>query len=390
MSNYKVFNKQTLTGKLNNPTTKTYPELENLTVTPGFTEQNFKSSKYGYNNVRVNAIEAKELNIDPTEDRQDFEGLYNKVVVNPITGSDLVVNPSTEVQTFQGLYSNVTVTEVEGETLSVNPTESEQHYEGLYGEVNVTAIDITTLEDYQNCLDITNDILGNYDYTRDGLRMYYDARQYQSGTTLKDLVNNNDASIIGTAYSKTDTGIALDGAFIKTGAFNEISGTWEIFCKVNSDFTPIQHNEVTHKRWYELSCIFGNVGDVVNHYAQAIGIVLFPNGNAAYGHDDGYGSSSGVGICDGQYHHIVVTHSVKEGWDVFNTYIDNVMVADYWSTLEGELPNPNFWIFGHSETRPETAVHGEFNCFRHYTKVLSEEEVKANYNHCLNAYAKGV
>jgi hypothetical protein len=377
MSNYKVFNKQTLTGKLNNPTTKTYPELENLTVTPSFTEQNFKSSKYGYNNVRVNAIEAKELNIDPTEDRQDFEGLYNKVVVNPITGSDLVVNPSTEVQTFQGLYSNVTVTEVEGETLSVNPTESEQHYEGLYGEVNVTAIDITTLEDYQNCLDITNDILGNYDYTRDGLRMYYDARQYQSGTTIKDLVNNNDASIIGTAYSKTDTGIALDGAFIKTGTFDEISGTWEIFCKVNSDFVYLPETYPQHRGWHHCSCI---LGCEISGTQQDFGLIIDTQGRFALGYSQdvsAYVGEPAIPACDGEYHHIVVTYNNKpdEGTiAIWQIYIDGVLARPIWYTLEGEIP-PRFWIFGQGEGLPETAVHGEFNCFRHYTKVLSEEEV---------------
>ena len=40
-------------------TTKVYPELEDLEVTPGKEEQNFKSSKYGYDNVKVKAIKGK-------------------------------------------------------------------------------------------------------------------------------------------------------------------------------------------------------------------------------------------------------------------------------------------------------------------------------------------
>ena len=47
----KLSAKENLTGKLNNAIVKEYPQLEDLEVTPSTEEQNFKSSKYGYNNV---------------------------------------------------------------------------------------------------------------------------------------------------------------------------------------------------------------------------------------------------------------------------------------------------------------------------------------------------
>lgn len=73
--------KESLTGKLNSGIIHEYPELENLEITPSIKEQHFKSEKYGYNNVVVNAIESKELNVTPGVTEQVKEGLYNKVTV---------------------------------------------------------------------------------------------------------------------------------------------------------------------------------------------------------------------------------------------------------------------------------------------------------------------
>lgn len=61
--------------------TKVYPELEDLEITPSSSEQNFKSSKYGYDNVKVKAIETTELNIMPSTENQVKEGTFSKVTV---------------------------------------------------------------------------------------------------------------------------------------------------------------------------------------------------------------------------------------------------------------------------------------------------------------------
>lgn len=63
---------------------KEYPDLENLTVTPSAQEQNFKSNKYGYNTVKVKAIESDILNIVPSEEVQKFEGIFNTVNLDKI------------------------------------------------------------------------------------------------------------------------------------------------------------------------------------------------------------------------------------------------------------------------------------------------------------------
>lgn len=77
----KLSAKNNLNGKLNNATIKVYPQLEDLEVIPSGEEQNFKSNKYGYNNVKVKAVESKELNIVPSTENQVKEGLFNKVTV---------------------------------------------------------------------------------------------------------------------------------------------------------------------------------------------------------------------------------------------------------------------------------------------------------------------
>ena len=65
-------------------TTQVKPELEDLEITPSGVEQNFKSSKYGYNRVKVKAVESEELTITPNTEEQVKEGLFNKVIVKPV------------------------------------------------------------------------------------------------------------------------------------------------------------------------------------------------------------------------------------------------------------------------------------------------------------------
>lgn len=77
----KISAKQNITGRLNNAVVREYPELEDLIVTPTAEQQTFKSDKYGYDNVIVEAIETEELNILPSTEKQLKEGIFNKVTV---------------------------------------------------------------------------------------------------------------------------------------------------------------------------------------------------------------------------------------------------------------------------------------------------------------------
>lgn len=68
-------------------TTQVQPELEDLEVTPTTEEQNFKSSKYGYDNVKVKAVEGESLEINPSIEKQNFKGLYDEITVNEVTSN---------------------------------------------------------------------------------------------------------------------------------------------------------------------------------------------------------------------------------------------------------------------------------------------------------------
>ena len=72
-------------GSINTP--MIYPPLEDLEITPSGVEQNFKSSKYGYNNVKVKAVASDTLNITPTLEKQEFIGLYGTVNVGKVNSS---------------------------------------------------------------------------------------------------------------------------------------------------------------------------------------------------------------------------------------------------------------------------------------------------------------
>ena len=64
---------------------KVYPELEDLEITPSGIEQNFKSEEYyGYNNIKVKAVESDILDVISTEENQQITGLFGIVNVKKI------------------------------------------------------------------------------------------------------------------------------------------------------------------------------------------------------------------------------------------------------------------------------------------------------------------
>lgn len=66
---------------------RVYPGLEDLEVIPSGIEQNFKSSKYGYDNVKVKAVASDTLDITPTLEKQQHIGLYGTVNVKEVNSS---------------------------------------------------------------------------------------------------------------------------------------------------------------------------------------------------------------------------------------------------------------------------------------------------------------
>lgn len=74
-----------INAKLN--TQLVYPELEDLEVTPSSIEQDFKSNKYGYDNVKVKEVETDTLNVTPTTENQEYIGLYGIVNISGVDSS---------------------------------------------------------------------------------------------------------------------------------------------------------------------------------------------------------------------------------------------------------------------------------------------------------------
>lgn len=114
---------------------KIYPELEGLEITPTKEIQKFKSEKYGYDEVTVEAIpdeyiipELENLSVTPTKQEQKFKSTkdgYDEIIVEKIPDEyiipeleDLRVTPIKDVQVFQS--------EKDGyETVVVNPIPDE-------------------------------------------------------------------------------------------------------------------------------------------------------------------------------------------------------------------------------------------------------------------------
>lgn len=110
----KISDKAKLKAKLNQGIQKAYPHLEDLTVIPDITKQEFNHpNSYGYDKVTVNAVEGSQLNITPSTESQEYIGLYGTVDVNPIP-SEYIIPTGTKNITENGItdvtnYANANI-----------------------------------------------------------------------------------------------------------------------------------------------------------------------------------------------------------------------------------------------------------------------------------------
>lgn len=94
-----ISSKKTLTGKINNAIEKVYPELEDIIITPTTEEQHFKSKKYGYNNINVQAVDNTiDSNIQSENIKSGVSILGINGEANILNGEEITINPTSEVQ----------------------------------------------------------------------------------------------------------------------------------------------------------------------------------------------------------------------------------------------------------------------------------------------------
>ena len=245
---------------------------------------------------------------------------------------------------------------------------------GITGTLEGGSGDITETEDYKNCYEITQDILYSAGVTKN-LLVKYDLSRYETGSMIPNMIDSDFATVSGATYSKGEKGIILDGACIITEDINKAYGTVELFCKINSNFTPLQNSY-----WYNCSAIFGcELGDTQQDFA----VIIDKNGNFAIGYANSSIQSSNIKANDGMFHHIVLTYESGN----FYMYIDNVLAASVYYVMKGTVP-VSYGIFWNN-ANINTIVKGEVVLFRYYDRVLNDEERTINYNSCLNIYMGG-
>lgn len=187
--------KKTLIGKINNKEIEIYPELEDLIITPSSSEQKFKSSKYGYNNVTVEAIESKELSIIPSSENQVIEGIFNKVTVQG--DSNLIPENIKKGTTIFGINGTANVSDVEitdTRYLFSNNCRIDKISEILNFCINV----IDTSHMFYNSTNLTSVDLSSFD-TSNVTNMAY---MFQSCSNLEsiNLNNFNTSKVSNMAY----------------------------------------------------------------------------------------------------------------------------------------------------------------------------------------------
>lgn len=174
---------------------KEFPELEDLEVIPSGEEQNFKSNKYGYDNVKVKAVESEELNIIPGTENQVKEGLYNKVTV---TGdNDLVpenIKEGINLFGVEGIAKTVNLEITDGRYLFYNGARTD-----YFDELMSLCKKITNADNmFSYCSNLEEIDLTSVDISevKDMGRMFY------SMTPLRVLnLNNCDAGKVTNVYN---------------------------------------------------------------------------------------------------------------------------------------------------------------------------------------------
>lgn len=167
---------------------KVYPELEDLEVTPSSIEQNFNHpNSYGYDKVKVKAVEGDTLNVTPTTQNQQYTGLYGTVNVSAVDNTiDNNIQP-------ENIKENVNVLGVTG-TLEPKPIELKRK------DVNFYDYNGSIIYSYNK-----NEFLALEELPELPKHKYLTSNGWNwTKEEMNDFVNKHDAIDVGATYNTTN------------------------------------------------------------------------------------------------------------------------------------------------------------------------------------------
>lgn len=252
-------------GDLQLDAVKERPELEDLEVTPSGKEQNFKSKKYGYNNIKVKAVESEELNIIPSTEEQIKEGLYNKVTV---AGSENL--------TPNNIKKGIDIFGVSGIAETGNAEMLSKISEDIsYRDIRTFLVKINTIIDvsntpsianyFQNCRNLTEIPLGNTSHIANMSYLFHRC------ASLIEVPEIDTSNVINMQSIFSDCPSLITIPSINTEKVNNMSGAFqycsglEIIPELNAQSVTQISNIVSGCRNLEK---FGGLTDLGKAYKQ--------------------------------------------------------------------------------------------------------------------------
>lgn len=220
--------------------------------------------------------------------------------------------------------------------------------------------------DYNICNNISSKVLngsGYVPYISDCL-VYY-----KNGLLIDESGNNNNGLLYG-EYVQNYDNIEFTNGYATTNDINTTYGTYELYCKISSDFIP--NNDT---RWTFCSCIFGRE---LAYEQKDFGLILDKDGNFAIGYAWDSISSTSVKGNDGQPHHLALVVET----DKLMLYVDGVLGTTVSKTMTGNTAN-NYGIFTNIYEFT-SQMKGSLYLLRYFNKSLTNEQIQNNYNCCIN------
>ena len=242
--------------EINVGASKIYPALTDLNVIPSAEQQVFThDGEYGYDNVTVEGIQADELNIVPSKEMQNFEGLYNKVEVGAVT-KEIDSSISEE-----NIKKGVNILGVEGNFVGSKYAPryiSFYNYKGFELNEELANLDISNVTNmssmFQNCGNLTSLDISNFN-TSNVTNMYYMFYGCNKVASLNvSNFNTNKVTNMSSMFSGCSQLTLLDLSNFNTSNVTNMSSMFSSCNKLTSlDISNFNTDKVT-----DMSSMFNN------------------------------------------------------------------------------------------------------------------------------------